>query len=205
MGGHEITYDASLAKPWQCRVCRRTAGRRTTLSFSRCPGSAIKRWAQSAAVSCTLAGGGHHLLRTGNVTWCWKCGANACARAHHLARPCPGTCRGFLVQARQRLLLGLHPSSRVPLAAETVPESGQLMPAGFSQARRAAEASKTAAACHRPHVRHSGLSQRALIESPRLVALRARVVAKEAAAKGRLLATPVVQKRRRLRGKQPGR
>jgi len=134
-----------------------------------------------------------------------KCGANACARAHHLARPCPGTCRGFLVQARQRLLLGLHPSSRVPLAAETVPESGQLMPAGFSQARRAAEASKTAAACHRPHVRHSGLSQRALIESPRLVALPARVVAKEAAAKGRLLATPVVQKRRRLRGKQPGR
>jgi len=113
LGGHDVACAwPHLARPWQCRCCHRTAARRSALSYGRCPGSAVRRWARSAAAAAVTgegAGGGHYLLLTGNVVWRWRCGANACVRAHNLTRQCPGRAAGFLVQARQRLLLGLHP------------------------------------------------------------------------------------------------
>ena len=143
-------------------------------------------------------GRGHCLLLTGTVTWCLTCGASACVRARYLAQPCRGRARGFLVQARQRLLLGLHPSSRVPLGAGTIPEPGQSLPAGFATAVRKAELSGATA-----KYLGAGLGRAAarfsLAESPRLAALRNRVRTKEAAAEKRAL--PL--KRRRLWGKQP--
>ena len=101
-----------------------------------------------------------------------------------------------MVQARLRLLLGLHPHSRVPLGADTVPEPGQPMPTGFDAAVRAAEASGVTAATVGP----AGCD---LIVTPRLVALQRRVRAKAAASRRRLAACVLPPKRRRLRGKQP--
>ena len=81
-------------------------------------------------------------------------------------------------------------------------EPGQALPAGFGQAVKEAEASRTVASGHHELARHGASPQRLPIETPRLAALRARVAAKEAAAKGRLLARPAAPKRRRLRKKQ---
>ena len=153
LGGHDITCAwQHLSRPWQCRVCHRTAAKRAALCYTRCPGSAALRWARLAATAAASgegAGGGHYMLLTDTVAWCWRCWASACARVRCLARPCLGRPRGFLVQARQRLLLGLHPSTRVPLGAITVPEPGRSMPGGFGNAVRRAEASATAAASSR--------------------------------------------------------
>ena len=149
LGGHDIVpAEAHLARAWQCRVCHRSAARRQALAFSRCPGSAVRKWAHQAAVAAGSgrgAGGGHTLLLTGSVVWCFKCGASACVRARLLAQPCRGRLLG-LAQAHQRLLLCLHPTTRAPLGQATVPEPGCQLPAGFASAVRHAEASATTAA-----------------------------------------------------------
>ena len=205
LGGHDITHQRGiLARKWQCRVCHRSSANRAALSYSRCPGSAVKRWAQAAAAAtCGKGTGvGHHMLLTGNVVWCWRCGANACVQARSLAQPCAGRPRGFLAQARQRLLLGLHPSSRKPLGDETVPEPGSSLPEGFQLAVLQAGKSKTTAvswegseSCFKLPVQ--------LFTTPRLEALRGRVAAKEAAAREHLREGLLPQKRRRrLHGKQ---
>ena len=227
LGGHDVTCAwPHLARPWQCRCCHRTAAKLSALCYSRCPGSAVRRWARMAAAAAATgegAGGGHYLLLTDNVVWCWRCGANACVRAHNLVKQCPGRAGGFLVQARQRLLLGLHPTSRVPLNAATVPEPGRALPVGFDKAVQAAASSATAAALSkRMPVRGVAAPRAACLVSPRLAALRDRVRAREAAAKaaadptaeeapaaeaaacGAATAVPEpAAKRRRLWGKQP--
>ena len=212
LGGHDIVHQPlHMSCRWHCRVCRRSAKKRESLCFSRCPGSAVQRWARAAALaaaSAEPAGGEHYLLLSGSVVWCWKCGAYACARARLLAQPCPGQARGFRKQAWQRLLLGLHPSSRVPLGADAVPEPGRPMPAGFASAVRGAEASGTrAASCcqyHHRQAQDAGLgTRRDLVVTPRLAALRSRIAAKEAAASRSALASGRPSKKRRLRGKQP--
>ena len=150
LGGHDIAVaDRHLARAWQCRICRRSAARRSTLAFSRCPGSAVRRWAQQAALVAGPgqgSGRGHTLLLTGSVVWCFRCGATACVRARLLTQPCRGRLLGGLAQAHQRLLLGLHPATRAPLCQLTVPEPGCQLPTGFAAAVRRAEASATAAA-----------------------------------------------------------
>lgn len=78
--------------------------------------------------------------------WCFLCGASANVMARHLARPCCGRARGFLRYARRRLLLGLHPRTRVPLGGITVPEVGAVLPEGYDAALRQALASSTVAA-----------------------------------------------------------
>ena len=205
LGGHDIVGPvAHLARPWQCRCCHKTATKRAVLACSRCPGSAAKRWANaSSAATGSSPGGGHCLLLTGTIVWCWKCGANACVRARHLALPCRGRPRGFLLQARQRLMIGLHPSSRVPLNADTVPVLGQMLPVGFTRGVEEAEVSRTVAASpRRQRVPDSLAAKRSLATTPRLVALRERVLAQEALAKQRCLRTAISPKRR-LHGKQP--
>ena len=209
LGGHDIACAwRHLARPWQCRTCHRTAAKRSGLCFTRCSGSAARRWARmaaGAAASGVGAGGGHHLLLTGNVVWCWRCGANACVRARGLVRQCPGRADGFRAQARQRLLLGLHPASRVPLDADTVPEPGWAMPAGFEGAVRLAEKSATSAAAPRRAPARGPVAVRgACFTTPRIEAVRARVRAREAAVGAAAGAEPGPRaKRRRLAGKQP--
>ena len=186
LGGHDLAcFRQHLARPWQCRICHRTAAKRETLCFSRCLGSAVLRWARlaaTAAASGDRVGTGHHLLLTGTLVWCWRCGAYACARARNLAKPCPGRPSAFSAQARQRLLLGLHPATRAPLCDATVPEPGRPMPSGFDAAVRQAMASATAAAAaRRAPAAVSALTRPALADTPRLAQLRARVRAREAA------------------------
>ena len=152
LGGHDIVPAAAhTARAWQCRVCHRSAARRQALASSRCPGSAVRRWASQAAAAASSgkgSGGGHTLLLTGSIVWCFRCGASACTRAHLLLRPCRGRLLS-LAQAHQRLLLGLHPTTRVPLGHATVPEPGRQLPANFAAAVRHAEASATTAATAR--------------------------------------------------------
>ena len=137
-----------MAKPWQCKVCHRTAAKRATLIYGRCPGSAARRWAQVAEASAASGKGmgvGHALVMTDHIVWCWRCGASACVRARHLTQPCPGNATGWMAQARQRLLLGLHPHSRVPLGGAAVALPGEVVPRELVNAIRAAEMSATKA------------------------------------------------------------
>ena len=148
LGGHGVVRAGEhLARPWQCRICHRSTARRRVLTCSRCPGSAVHRWARQNRVlagSGRGMGGGHTILLTGSVVWCFRCGASACVQARLLTQPCRGRLLG-LAQAHQRLLLGLHPCSRVPLGQATVPEPGMQLPRGYAAAVRRAGSSATAA------------------------------------------------------------
>ena len=205
-GGHDIVGPVEhLARPWQCRCCHKSASKRATLAHSRCPGSAVWRWDTAARkTSEVLHGfaGRHCLLVTGTVVWCWKCGANACVRARRLAAPCPGRPRGFLVQARQRLLLGLHPSSRIPLNAVAIPADGHAMPAASEREVSEARASRTTACLCRRDGPSAWPASTELIVTARLQRLRERIREREALAKRRRLKPAVSPKRVRLRGKQ---
>ena len=122
LGGHDIMCAREhLRRPWRCRVCHRSSATFMTIASTRCPGSVARKW---ALASCERRqhgfGGGHTLLLTGVVTWCWRCGANSCVRTRHLSKPCPGWPSGTLAQAKRRLLLGLHPKTRLPLRADAM-------------------------------------------------------------------------------------
>ena len=218
LGGHDITWQGGLACPWLCRVCHHSAARRARLATAHCPGSAALRWARlaaSAADAGEAVGRRHLVLPTGTVAWCWRCGAYSCARARNLAKPCPGHTRGFLVYARRRLLLGLHPATRVPLGAETVPEPGRQLPPGFAAEVCAAAISRVAAAAHTWRAPPCGVLPAPLAPPApadnagapwsRLEAVRARVRVREAAAAAAATLPPAgpAPKRRRLHGKQP--
>jgi hypothetical protein len=157
LGGHTVVRAASsCARPWLCVVCRCSARRRDTLATTRCRGSAVVRWARRATEAAERGealGCDHQLLLTGLLVWCFRCGANTCTRAVNLAKPCPRRVTAFLAQARQRLLLGLHPSTRVPLVGATAPEPGAAWPPGYTAALAAAQASCTRAAASPPRRR----------------------------------------------------
>ena len=174
LGGHDFKpTDGMIRRGWQCALCHCTTDRPARLTHQHCAGSAVRRWAaQTAALAGRTSGvgEGHTLLLTGTVVWCFQCGASASVRASNLLKPCPRRTRGYLVQNRQRLLLGLHPDTRVPLRAPTVPEPGRALPAGFTAAQEAAVCSGT-----RPASRPGG-------DNPRLQAVRRRVREREAAA-----------------------
>jgi len=146
LGGHVLVPSAlASSRRWSCSVCRRSAVHRSTLAVSRCRGSAVKRWAAQAEQLTGLrsnTGAQHELLLTGDVVWCFSCGANACSRAIALAKPCAGRAEGFHVQARQRLLLGLHPASRVPLRGDTQAMPGSSLPRSFRAAVARARSTK---------------------------------------------------------------
>ena len=83
-------------------------------------------------------------------------------------------------------------------------EAGASHPqSGFTREVEEAELSRTVAASpRRQRVPDCLAAKRSLATTPRLVALRERVLAKEALAKQRCLRTAISPKRRRLHGKQ---
>ena len=174
LGGHDFKPTCGrLHRGWQCALCHCTTDRPARLTHQHCAGSAVRRWAaQTAALAGHTSGigEGHVLLLTGTVVWCFQCGASASVRASNLLKPCPRRARGYLVQNRQRLLLGLHPGSRLPLGGPTWPEPGRDFPAGFRAAQEATACSGT-----RP-------ASRPALDNPRLAAVRARVRARTAEA-----------------------
>ena len=188
IGGHDFRpTGGTIRRGWQCTICHRTTDHPARLTHQHCSGSAVRRWARQAAGLAARSGGvgaGHSLLLTGTVVWCFCCGANACVRAQNLLQPCPRQARGHFVQSRQRLLLGLHPDTRMPLHATTVAEPGSTLPAGFAAAQRAAAASGTRPAPTPPRRQGRRAEGRAEAtwEHPRMAALLARVRVREAAA-----------------------
>ena len=100
-------------------------------------------------------GRGHRVLITGSVAWCFRCGAYASTRAVGLAHPCVIRTTTCAAQARMRLLLGLHPVTRIPLEGRTAPEFGTSLPRGYAAAVASARASGTRAACSSPQRRGS--------------------------------------------------
>jgi len=224
LGGHVLAPTVgATSRRWECSVCRRAAVHRPTLAVTRCRGSAVRRWEAQAADLAQLRGNPgaeHELLLTGAVVWCFKCGANACSRAVALSRPCPGRTEGFHVQAKQRLLLGLHPATRAPLRADTVPQPGGQLPRTFRAAVARARSSKVRAAsptgvsrCLTGGGSHAVLPTYPARQVPGpasscnptppepawRAAMRARIAARHAHAQLHLPAP----KRRRLTGKQP--
>jgi len=220
LGGHVLVpSNGSSTRRWECSVCKRAAVHRPTLAATRCRGSASRRWAARAAELAHVAGrvdGGHELLLTGAVVWCFRCGANACSKAVALSRPCPGRAEGFLLQARQRLLSGLHPATRAPLHAETTPQPGAHLPPGFAAAVAVARSSRVRpglspadtrclARTSRPRGRPAAPVRVAAATGPAppepawRAAMRARLAARVAAAS----ADHPPAKRRRLTEKQP--
>jgi len=213
LGGHTLVpANTPGSRRWMCTVCRRAAMHRPTLAVTRCRGSVALRWASRATAMADQKGvtdQAHCLLSTGQVSWCFHCGANACTKAVLLARPCPGRSEGFLAQARQRLLLGLHPATRAPLHSGTVAQLGGALPRTFEAAVVAARASRVKAAGPLPLKADKGSGSRtgsglaagsAQPEPAWRTAMRARIAARAAAAAGDAPAP----KRRRLTGKQPG-
>ena len=153
LGGHGIVR-ASPGRIRQrvCRACRRSSAKRFPFAASSCPFSAAARWAQQAVIAARAGapiGPGHVLLLSDSVTWCFRCGAYSSARVHLLQRPCPGSVAASWSRrtSRQRLLLGLHPVTRISLASGVVPEPGAVLPVGLAGAVRAAQRTKTRAAC----------------------------------------------------------
>ena len=152
LGGHDLAFVGEASgRRWVCRVCHRSSSQRLPFATRPCTGSAALRWAQQASAAAgagTAYGVGHTLLLSDTITWCFRCGAYACAQARLLQQPCPGNVRAsqWRRHARQRLLLGLHPDKRTPLARDAVPEPGAELPEGFASAVRAAERSQTTVA-----------------------------------------------------------
>ena len=197
LGGHTIVFaGAHAGRKWVCAVCHSSASTRMPFAARRCPGSSAAPWVRctrSAAVRGKTVGRGHTLLLTGPHVWCFDCGATACARTVLLKKPCPGSMRGpqskWRMQARQRLLLGLHPDHRMPLGHRTMPEPGQPWPAGYDAALKDALASRTSAASGPKRRRGAGVAasqpdqergeRRAL---PALAPMLARIRARAAAA-----------------------
>ena len=160
LGGHDFRRTHGMVRrAWQCIVCHCTTNNPVRLSHQHCSGSAVCRWARQSAALADRGRGmgeGHTLLLTGTVVWCFRCGASACVRAQNLLKPCPRKPRGYLVQSRQRLLLGLHPEHRTPLGHEPTPEPGQPGPPGFENAVALARASSTTVAAQPKRARRAG-------------------------------------------------
>lgn len=173
LGGHDIAFvGAECVRQWVCRVCHRSAERRMPFAARPCQGSAAARWAQQAVVAASTGaayGKGHVLLLSDAITWCFCCGAYACAQARLLQKPCPGHVRTsqWRRNARQRLLMGLHPDKRTPLAGDAVPEPGTQLPTGFAVAVRAALRSSTTVASAPPPPARNGSSGQRRRETPR--------------------------------------
>ena len=200
LGGHTVLFAGVQAhRKWVCGVCHRSSATRFPFAARRCPGSAVAAWARFArsATSGEVVGRGHTLMLTGPHVWCFDCGATACSRAVLLKKACPGAMRGaqckWRMQARQRLLLGLHPEHRTPLHSDTVPEPGQPWPPGFSAAVAEARSSGTTVAARPKPTRRPRSSTAASVaqrqpaaQAPRLLpvleAMRDRIRARAAAA-----------------------
>ena len=120
---HDLFEDGgSLA----CRGCPRRVGLSSSLQLRRIlAGSACLRSVGERARVCNdsaigvagLAGLGHQLFLSGKLVWCKRCGCYGEMRFQALRRPCLGTALGGRATLLQRLLHGLHPVSRAPLAA----------------------------------------------------------------------------------------
>ena len=186
---------------WVCGVCHQSASAHMPFATRRCPGSAAVPWARAthtAAARGDSFDSGHTLMLTGPHVWCFCCGANACARTVLLKRPCPRGIHGpqssWRRQARQRLLLGLHPDHRTPLGHRAMPEPGRPWPVGYDAALRDALASGTSAAkgpkrrrgagaaSSQPHAREHGERGALPALAPMLARIRAKAAAKAAAA-----------------------
>ena len=176
------------------------------LATTYCSDTAVKKWARANAGMAMAGEGlgvGHTLLLTGTIVWCWKCGANGCIRPVNLRQPCTGRLEKFQGQARQRLLMGLHPHTRVPLGVPTLPEPGTVLPHGFDHAAREAQRSATSVSSA-PLDPGWGSAGR-LVVNPRLRALQERVRARLVPTYSPslpVLEAPSLSARRRLRGKQ---
>ena len=57
----------------------------------------------------------HHLITTGVVLWCLRCGAYSSKRTHRLREGCKGPGSVARDRQRQSLLRGLHPLTGTPL------------------------------------------------------------------------------------------
>ena len=122
---------------WRCLLCASTSRLRKGLVFARCPGSVVHRWAQAAeALSCTgTVGGGHVRMLTGDIVWCFRCGAYADRHARRLAFTCRGVLAGSMKICWQRLLINTHPLTRVAIGPGPFAEPGARLPMAFSYCR----------------------------------------------------------------------
>jgi hypothetical protein len=164
LGGHQrVRRDGR----WFCLACR-AFSRLPRFASQRCRGSAVQAWAERASADAerdVVDGGGHARRLTGPVLWCERCGAYADRCARGLTRPCAQWPANAAAEARrERLRRRLHPVTGEYLADVTVVE-----PSSFLEAAGAGTVAAT--------LPHAGGA-----ESDRMLALRARVRARQAAA-----------------------
>ena len=138
LGGHDlIRVRIRAGKGWRCLVCRRGSTDRAAFGATRCDGSAAIKWASAAAHAALReesSGRGHVRLLSGNMVWCWNCGAHAEHRAKMLTKPCRGDAAGTMRVLRDRLRHGLHPRTGVPMLPGPFPEPGASLPSGWREA-----------------------------------------------------------------------
>ena len=181
--GHQL--EKTGGGGWRCSRCL-VGGSRDTIVKRRCRGEAVDRWKQTALRRRAAEAGvdeadgapqvvryRHQRMRTGKVVWCNLCGAYGETKAVKLALVCPGQVEDNHTggQCLRALRKGRHPKTGAFLG-EPVPE--HLWEGGGNVAGHGG-------AVDAPATRDgdAGSSARA-----RLTALRARVRARELAAKG---------------------
>ena len=109
-------------KGWRCTTCRVRGLIWDKLAPAKCTGSRLEAWAARAkqeAEECSIVGGGHRRVQSGEVAWCQVCGCYADSRVRRLTEYCKGkptsTCGGGRAGQLLYLRNNIHPRTRKPL------------------------------------------------------------------------------------------
>ena len=109
-------------KGWRCTTCRVRGLDWDKLAPAKCTGSRLEAWAARAkqeAEECSIVGGGHRRVQSGEVAWCQVCGCYADSRVRGLTEYCKGkptsTCGGGRAGQLLYLRNNIHPRTRKPL------------------------------------------------------------------------------------------
>ena len=121
LGGHSLV---ACDTGWKCTVCRVTSAEWNRIAPRRCNGSILAKWAARDEAD-EDKGMHHHASHTrwlsGDLVFCSTCGAHS----EHAVKLLAGRCRGLAkgtTTVRNRLCLGKHPRTNLPLLHPPVPE-----------------------------------------------------------------------------------
>ena len=123
---HVMVFSGGL---WRCARCQKwtstEAGARR-LRDRECPGTVVHgllRGEQQTGPAATI--NGHHMMRSGRIFWCNRCGRFAEFRCRGLRQQCPGRKEGRRPTSLHRLLSGKHPLTGFGIAGQPTRISSQ--------------------------------------------------------------------------------
>ena len=215
--GRTVVGDKRVVR---CAVCR-VRGTRRKLASTLCPGFADVAWRHPTNQEAGIPGFGrdpptttndvgsvgieHHLVTTGQILWCSRCGAYSGNRTRALSSACPGplsdalrAINGGRTQQLNRLKRGLHPCTGQPIAPHhPAPEGVYLQTAPRGNSPLSTSALRMHAMRRRVRAREGRAdSPPPAVQCSNFEALRARVRQRELLS-GRHPDAPAPQRQRR--------